>query len=69
MATFTAYRDPYDCVSNAADQARGLEELILALMESPDPCDKALSVLYAAAQRIADDLDGAKASMKVRKAS
>lgn len=69
MACFTAYRDPYDSVSNAADQARGLEELILALMESPDPCDKALSVLYSAVQRMADDLDGAKAVMKVKKAS
>lgn len=69
MAGFSAYRDPYDSVCNAAEQARGLEELILALMESPDPCDKALGVLYATVQRIADDLDGASSVMKVKKAS
>ncbi len=71
MATIIEYRDPYDSVCSASDSAKGLEEIILGLMESPNPCDKALSVLYAAVLGIVDELDSVKSSMAVsaRKAS
>ena len=69
MIEVSAYRDLQDVISSTADQARGMEELILALMESPDPCDKALNVLYMASQRLADDLEAVKAPKIVRKAS
>lgn len=62
MGAIIEYRDPYDSVCSASDSAKGLEEIILGLMESPNPCDKAL---YAAVLGIVDELDGVKSSMAV----
>lgn len=62
----------YDAVCSAADRARGLEELILALMESPTSFEKALTVLHEAADATASDLEKARDAMKTiqyRKAS
>ena len=54
----------YDAVCSAADRARGLEELILALMESPTSFEKALCVLHEAADATAKELEGAKDALK-----
>ena len=53
----------HDAVCRSADRARGIEEIVLALMEDPNSFDKALSVLHDAADVLAGDLEDAGAEL------
>ncbi len=53
----------YDAVCRSADRARGIEEIVLALMEDTNSFDKALSVLHDAADVLAGDLEDARAEL------
>lgn len=54
---------PYDRVNHSRIFAEGLAEITLALMESPDPCDKSLVVLHEVSSRMADELSAAMADL------
>lgn len=53
----------------ALDELRGVEELLLALMESPDQVDKSLHVLYRSVCAVTDELEAVSKPVKVLKAS
>ena len=55
---------PYDRVSHSKLFAEGFAELTLALIESPNPCDKSLYVLHEMTRRVADELGQADADLR-----
>ncbi|MEG2532902.1 MAG: hypothetical protein RSB04_07825 [Gordonibacter sp.] len=58
-----AVRDSYDSMCSALGNARGVREIVLALMESPDPIDHSLSALYTIVDAMVGDLENAKYGM------
>lgn len=55
---------PYDRISHSKLFSEGLAELTLALLKSPNPCDKSLYVLHEMTRRVADELAMADADLR-----
>lgn len=53
-----------DELHKARELNEGLQEVVLGLIESPNDCDKALSVVYAVVEMIGDSLRRAEDEQK-----